>query len=87
MVCQIPGELAEKPCQVLGELVGGSASLTDSVSQWDPIFVDLGEFISLGGLEPDGCRCLLISSFSVDFLRSSLVFHSVDPVGFLASLL
>jgi hypothetical protein len=42
---------------------------------------------SLGGLEPDGRSCLLITSVSVDFLSSSVVFHSVDSVGSLASLL
>jgi hypothetical protein len=68
-------------------LVGGSANVTDSGSQWDPLFVHLGKFIRLGGLEPDGCHCLLISSVSVDFISSSLVFHSVVPVGFLANLL
>jgi hypothetical protein len=87
MVCQIPGELAEKSCQILGELIGGSTNVTDSGSQWDPLFVNLGKFIRLGGQEPDGCRCLLISSVSVDFLSSSLVFHSVVPVEFLANLL
>jgi hypothetical protein len=87
MVCQIPGELAEKSCQVLGELVGGSANVTDNGSQSDPLFVNLGKFITLGGLEPDGCRCLLRPSVSADLLSSSLVFHSVVPVGFLANLL
>jgi hypothetical protein len=36
MVCQIPRELAEKSCQVLGEMVGGSDNVTDNGSQWDP---------------------------------------------------
>jgi hypothetical protein len=87
MVCQIPGELAEKSCQVLGELIGGSANVTDNGSQWDPVFVNLGKFIRLGGLEPDRCCCFLISSVSADLLSSSLVFHSVVPMGFLANLL
>jgi hypothetical protein len=68
MVCQIPGKLAEKSYQVLGKLVGGSASVIDNGSQWDPVFVNLGKFISFGGLGPDGCLCLLILSVSVDFL-------------------
>jgi hypothetical protein len=69
MVCQIPSELAEKSCQVLGELVGGSANVTDNGCWWDPLFVNLGKFISLGGLEPDEYHCLLISSVSVDFFK------------------
>jgi hypothetical protein len=36
-------ELAEQSCQVLGELVGRSASLSNSGSQSDPLFVDLGK--------------------------------------------
>jgi hypothetical protein len=67
MVCQIPVQVAEKTCQILGELIDGSANVTGSWSQWDPLFVNLGKFIRLGGLEPDGCRCLLISSAGVDF--------------------
>ena len=35
---------------------------------------------SLGGLEPAGRSCLLISSVRVDFLRSSVVFCSVESV-------
>jgi hypothetical protein len=42
MVCQILGELAEKSCQVLRELVGGSANVTDNGSQWDVLFMYLG---------------------------------------------
>jgi hypothetical protein len=38
MVCQIPSELAEKSYQVLGELVGGSANITDNGSHWDFVY-------------------------------------------------
>jgi len=42
---------------------------------------------SLGGLELAGHSCLHISSVRVDFLSSSVVYHSVESVGSLASLL
>jgi hypothetical protein len=45
MVCRIPGELAEKSCQVLGELVGGSTNVTDNEPQWDTLFKYLGKSI------------------------------------------
>ena len=46
-----------------------------------------GSPYSLGGLEPAGCSCLHVSSVRVDFLNSSVVFHSVESVGSLATLL
>jgi len=45
MVCRIPDELAEKSCQVLGELVGRSANVANSGSQRDPLFMYLGNSI------------------------------------------
>jgi len=42
VVCRITDELAES-CQVLGDLVGRSASLPNSGSQRDPLFMDLGK--------------------------------------------
>jgi len=43
MVCRISDELAEKSCQVLGVLVGRSASVANSGSQRDPLFTYLGK--------------------------------------------
>ena len=37
MVCRIPDEMAEKSCQVLGELVGRSNTVTNNGSQRDPL--------------------------------------------------
>jgi hypothetical protein len=48
MVCRIPGELAEKSCLVLGELVGGSTNVTDE-TQWEPLFKYLSS-VSVGFL-------------------------------------
>jgi hypothetical protein len=41
----------------------------------------------LGGLDPDGLRCLHIFSASVDYLSNFVVLRSVDSVGSLVNLL
>jgi hypothetical protein len=43
MVHRITDELAEQSCQVTGDLVGRCASLPNSGSQRDPLFMDLGK--------------------------------------------
>jgi hypothetical protein len=45
VVCRIPNEMAEKSCQVLGELVGRSDTVTNNGSQRDPLSKDLGKSI------------------------------------------
>jgi len=52
-----------------------------------PSLCIFGSPYSLGGLEPAGRSCLCMSSVRVDFLSNSVVFHSVESVGSLASLL
>jgi len=49
MVCRIRDELAEKSCQVLGGLLGRSASVANSGSQRDPFFMYVGESIQSRG--------------------------------------
>jgi len=49
-----------------------------------PSLCIFGSPYGLGGLEPAGRSCLLISSMRVDFLSSSVVFHSVESVRSLA---
>ena len=44
MVCRIPIEMAEKFCQVLGQLVGRSNTVTNSGSQRNPLSKDLNKF-------------------------------------------
>ena len=44
MVCRIPDVMAEKSCQVLGELVGRSNTVTNNGSQRDPLSKDLDKF-------------------------------------------
>jgi hypothetical protein len=45
-----------------------------------PSLCIFGSPYSLGGLELAGRSCLHISSVRVDFLNSSVVFHSVELV-------
>jgi hypothetical protein len=86
MVCRIPSELTEKSCHVLGELVGAPMLLTLGL-RGTPSLCIFGSPYNLGGLEPAGHSYLHISFVRVDFLSSSMVFHSIDPVGSLARLL
>ena len=51
-----------------------------------PSLCIFGSPYSLGGLEPAGRSFLRVSSVSVDFLRSCVVFLSVESVGSLESL-
>jgi hypothetical protein len=72
MMCRIPNEMAEECFQVLGELVGRSASVANSGSQRDPLFKCRGKSIVSGVCSwPDAVVC--ISSVSVDFLSISVV--------------
>jgi hypothetical protein len=67
MVWRTSGALTENSCHLLGELVGRSANVAENESQRTPSLCILVSPCSLGGLEPDGHICLLVSSVSVDF--------------------
>jgi len=62
MVCQIPSELAEKSCQVLGELVGRSANVADSGPQRNSLFMYLQKSIQFWGVwsQPDAVVCIYL---------------------------
>jgi hypothetical protein len=60
----------EQSCPVLGELVDKNASVANSGSQKDPLFMYLGKSTySLRVLELAGRSCLHKSSVSVDFFK------------------
>jgi len=43
MVCRIPNEMGGKSCQVLGKLVHGSDTVTNTGSLRDPLSKNLGK--------------------------------------------
>jgi hypothetical protein len=49
VVCRIPDEMAEKSCEVLGELVGRSTNVADNGSQRNPLFMYLQKSIQSWG--------------------------------------
>ena len=53
MVCRIPSEMFENSCQLLGELVGRSASIAENRSQRNNLFMYLWKSIQSWGYEAD----------------------------------